>query len=57
MVLPIGTVAVLASHRRGVAECVTSGAIDPLQSDSYPQSSGALHLIAHTHIQAFNNVV
>lgn len=57
MVLPIGTVAVLASQRRGVAECVTSGVIDPLQSDSYPQSSGALHLNAHTHIQAFNNVV
>lgn len=37
---------------RGVAGCVTSGAIDPLQSDSYPQSSAALHLSmhAHTHI-------
>lgn len=36
----------------GVAGCVTSGAIDPLQSDSYPQSSAALHLSmqAHTHV-------
>lgn len=36
----------------GVAGCVTSGAIDPLQSDSYPQSCAALHLSmqAHTHI-------
>ena len=37
---------------RGVAGCVTNGARDPLQSDSYPQSSAALHLNmrAHTHI-------
>ena len=51
---------------RGVAGCVTSGAIDPLQSDSYPQSSAALHLSmrAHTHIhthshtqKTFNNAV
>lgn len=42
---------------RGVAECVTSGAIDPLQSDSYPQSSAALHLNAHTHIQRHSTVL
>lgn len=51
---------------RGVVGCVTSGAIDPLQSDSYPQSSAALHLsvYAHTHThtytlsqQTFNSAV
>lgn len=38
----------------GVAGCVMSGAIDLLQSDSYPQSSAALHLSmqAYTHIHA-----
>lgn len=33
----------------GVVWCMTSGAIDPLQSDSYPQSSAALHLSIQTH--------
>lgn len=43
---------------RGVAGCVTSAAIDPLQSDSYPQSSAALHLSmhAHTHIHTLSAV-
>lgn len=31
------------------ADCVTSGAVDPLQSESYPQSSAALHLSTYTH--------
>ena len=34
---------------RGVAGCVTSGAIDPLQNDSFPQSSAALHMSIHAH--------
>lgn len=33
---------------QGVVGCMTSGAIDPLQSDSYPQSSAALHLSIQT---------
>lgn len=41
----------------GVVGCMTSGAMDPLQSDSYPQSSAALHLSIQTRSHAHTQMI